>query len=293
MEILESVSLTKLLAENQTWSQEIFSTFVDNMHFPYITVPKKYILPSVPILGVEETSARQFLLATREFFPEKLKEFTVLNPVLQNKRERSKLSLVKILNINNFNYLVKLTFEILYLGGASKDEIINLGNQSFSSSVFTDRIYFNFKIFLLDSFLIKHNQLIEFKLSSFSESIYKKLTEIVGKKFHSELFDEIDYTHILEPIYTKLELLKFWKLGKVYQPLQIENHSLSICFLNFNIQENINNFISFHTILNDLTNNKDLNSNTLKNFYNWLEKFSFQRITSKSGNIAWKIFYFT
>jgi len=172
-------------------------------------------------------------------------------------------------------------------------EIINLGNQSFSSSVFTDRIYFNFKIFLLDSFLIKHNQIVEFKLSSFSESIYKKLTEIVGKKFHSELFDEIDYTHILEPIYTKLELVKFWKLGKIYQPLQIENHSLSICFLNFNIQENINDFISFHTILNDLTNNKDLNSNTLKNFYNWLEKFSFQRISSKSGNIAWKIFYFT
>lgn len=285
---IDSDTLTRLLRNNSKWSSNRYETYIDNMHYPFILLPENYILPEVSIYGIDETSAQSYILAIQKFLPAEFREFTVLSPS-HKKGERSKLTLIKIFNIYRYHYLVKCNFEMLYLGGAESKEVVVKGTQQYSASIMTNRIYFQFKIFALNSLKTLDERILELNLKNYSPSVHSRETDVRGKGFYSELFDEVDYTEILQPVYEILSLSKYWKLGRIYHPLLIENHSLGIGFLDFAPQKIINDFISFHALLKDLNEEKLPDSSTIGNFHTWLKKYTFERKISRGGNMVWKI----
>ncbi len=291
MNITEVKSLKRMLEDLSPAFIKYYDVYVDNLKQPFIVLPETYTLPSVPHIGINYNSARDFLKGIVPQFSPYLKEFYVM-PNSRPKRDSGKLMLVKDFSIENNIFLYIIKFETTYLGGSKKEDKIMEGTQEFSTSIRTNRVYFSASIFPVQELIKKEDLIIDFVVPSYTPIYYNTEMSIDKKKLFSELFDEIDYSPMIDTIKNRLELPNHWKLGKVYEPIFIEYLSMCIRFLSFNIQDNIQNFSKFYKILTNVVQKEDtIHLESIQFFHKWLEKFSFERSRTISGNMAWKILF--
>ncbi|HMV77602.1 MAG TPA: hypothetical protein PL048_14745 [Leptospiraceae bacterium] len=305
MNLDDSAYLNGFLRSYTAHEKKDHTVYVDNLKTPFILLDKRYVLPSVPLMGVDKNSAFQFLNAVIENFPGAIQGFHVL-PEARPKRDIQKLALVKHFeaDVNQFIYMIK--FETAYLGGAAKDEIVSPATQGYSASVLTDRIYFHAKIFSVENVMYRDRNIADFTVRRFEPSIYQQAAgQETKKKNYSELFDEIDYSELLGPVKEFMGINDLnWKLRSLYEPVWVEHMSLTLRFLNFQIMENTEYFKSFRELFTapsersvsapsaeELFREYESESVSLakKLFIHWLNRHSFERTKSSSGNPAWKI----
>jgi hypothetical protein len=291
MNISEVKSLKILLEELSPTLIKYYDVYVDNLKQPFIILPESYKLPSVPHTGINYNCAKEFLKGIAPHFSPHLRDFYVM-PNSRPKRDSGKLMLVKDFSIENNIFLYVIKFESTYLGGAKKEDKILEGTQEFSTSILTNRVYFSASIFPVQELVKQEGFIIDFVVPSYTPIYYDTEMSINKKKFFSELFDEIDYSPMIDTIKNRLELPNHWKLGKIYEPIFIEYLSMCIRFLSFNIQDNIQNFSKFHKILTNVVQREDtIHLESIQFFHKWLEMFSFERSRTISGNMAWKILF--
>ncbi|MCB1180164.1 MAG: hypothetical protein KDK36_21480 [Leptospiraceae bacterium] len=285
----ETRALNRVIRDIQPDKNKKYDIHVDSLHLPFIILEEKYLLPSIPLLEIDFNSAKIFLQEIAPHFSSHLKEFFII-PETRPKKDSCKLMLAKEIEINSSRFIYIIKFETVYLGGADKENKITEGTQNLSPSIKTNRIYFTSRILPVSQIIKSKGEIIDFEIPKYEPSIYSKETEGHKKKFFSELFDEIDYSEVMNEIKSSLEIEKHWKLGRVFDPIFIEHLSMSVRFLNFDIEENINEFKKFYKLVTNVVERNDFSDiETILNFHKWLEKFSFERTKTLSGNIAWKI----
>ena len=157
----------------------------------------------------------------------------------------------------------------------------------------TDRIYFSTRIIPIKNVIRADGEIIDFEVQTFDKGLFFSETEAVNTdrpRNYSELFDEIDYSHIMEPIKQSLKISQpHWTLGKIYEPVYIEYLTLAIRFLSVSYEKVLSHFSHFYEILEIIHGDGAISEITKRNFVFWLSKHSFERGTSPSGNMRWKI----
>jgi hypothetical protein len=266
--------------------------FVDNLHSPYILLNAEYILPALSNTDLTENDIYPYLQILSNFIPEAMTNCSVL-PIQKPKRESGKISLVREISLRGHNYLYIFKIDAAYLGGSLRDKIKVSASQVKHPAIETDRIYFSTRIIPIKNVIRADGEIIDFEVQTFDKGLFFSETEAVNTdrpRNYSELFDEIDYSHIMEPIKQSLKISQpHWTLGKIYEPVYIEYLTLAIRFLSVSYEKVLSHFSHFYEILEIIHGDGAISEITKRNFVFWLSKHSFERGTSPSGNMRWKI----
>jgi len=289
----EARNLNELLRSVKTGTKN-YSIAIDNIKSCYIELENEYILPPVPLDGIDSHTGISYLKAILPFIGNLLSDFQVL-PIPWPKRELHKLVLANEVLIDEYKYIYMIKLDCAYLGGARANEIVTQATQKFTASVRTKKVFLSLSIIPVESIEKEKSQIIYFNPKIFVKEKLVQFEDLDSsrKKFISELFDEIDYSSTLEPLKKLLGINESnWKIGKIFEPLYFDNLVPTIRFLNLNHSENIKMFKKFHSILELEQIQETIGNNFLiEDFQKWLRLFRFERTLTPSGNIAWKIFY--
>jgi hypothetical protein len=290
--MIQTKKINQILSNINTKNPAKYSIYIDNLHSPYILLDKEYLMPSVSNFNLNTNECTELSEIYSQLIPELLIGNSLL-PEPKPKREHSKLCYADSFNWMGGTFIFLLKIEVSYLGGSSKNKIVKPATQSNYPSYYTDRIYFSTRIFAVQDITHSDGNLSDFTPISLKESLYlhEPKTDITSKpKIFSELFDEIDYKQILEPILTKLHIRSDeFKLLPIYSPIGIEMFSLVIRFLNSSKSESIKEFQKFSEIVSSIHTRNDINTASLKIFHEWFRKHRTERELSPSGNVRWKI----
>ena len=291
MNILETRKLNQFLKTLSTQKNSSFSIYVDNLHTAYILTPQNYILPSFHKFHFEYEPCYKYLTAIAQFIPEAIEGCQVLS-YPKPLKEVGKLCLIKEISYNGFPYLYLFKLDLHYLGGSLSQAYIKRETSYHTSSVTTNKIYFSSRIVPITDIIQEGNTIIDFKAKEYTPGLFMVEKDANTSKIrHSaEIFDDIDYSKILDPIYQQLEIDKFWQPSKVYRPLYIEYQTLSLRFFEPSFQMSLNEFQSFSGFLEFVhTENLDIFQRDVENYHKWLSSHSVTRTQSLSGNMLWEI----
>lgn len=270
------------------------SIYVDNLHSPFVLLEENYILPAISNMDLSINDVLPYLEIMARLIPEAISGCSIL-PMQKPKRESGKISLVKEISLRGFNYLYIFKFDAAYLGGSSKEKIIIPASQTSYPSIETDRIYFSARIIPIKNVIRADGEIIDFEVQEFDKGIF--FSEVEANKSdmprnYSELFDEIDYSHIIEPVKIGLKISHpNWILGKIYEPIYVEYLTLCLRFLSTSYKDIYAHFSHFYEVLEVVHTSKNISEISLRNFIYWLGKHSFKRDISPSGNMRWKILF--
>jgi len=268
------------------------SVFVDNLHSPFLLLEEEYTLPPISNMDLTKKDIFPYLQILSKYIPEAMVDCSVL-PMQKPKRETGKISLVREISLRGHNYLYIFKIDAAYLGGSPRDKVKVSASQVMHPAIETDRIYFSARIVPIKNVIRADGEIIDFEVQAFDKGLFfSEPEEAVSDRPRnfSELFDEVDYSHIIEPIKISLKIQQpNWVLGKIYEPVYIEYMTLSIRFLSASYNSIHSHFSHFYEILEIIHANGTISDIAKRNFIYWLGRHSFERGTSPSGNMRWKI----
>jgi hypothetical protein len=273
--------------------RESVKIYLDNLHSPFIELPRSYLLPSVSLLeGPDRESAAQYLRQLMEIIPNFLSGYQIL-PEPRPRKELGKIFLVKEIQTNfRKNFLDILVLDMAPLGGTPKEAIRAPGKQNYSPKIETNRVYFQNRIICVDSVIQKDDLIFDFdayEMREWIDDLSVQNFEYHRIKPFSEIFDEPDYTR-----QEKLILKMFgidsqnWKLGNIFHPLGIDHLSLSFRSLEFSGSRR--EFIwkkIFPLIWHE--SDSEITKETREFWDIYLKSFSISRSYSDSGNPRWEV----
>ncbi|TGK21141.1 hypothetical protein EHO61_04620 [Leptospira fluminis] len=306
----EISELNSILANVPKGSNIPHSIYVDNLHTPFIEFEQDYALPPCSVFEVDFPAAKSFLESVKERLPELVSNCLVL-PEPRPKRDSDRLFLVKPFypEEETFRenspkywekhlppYLLVVSFQLMYLGGAEKQDVLAQAVQGRTMSVRTKRIYYLARVVPLDYLVIDDGLVVDFFPRKYGESEFMVQ---VGAEYHdnirhthSEIFDEVDYSKQIKIIGETLGITsKDWLLGRIFEPLAVEYLTLTARFLDSSLGKIARDFISFRQVVDLLltSDNMTFEESARESLYAWLRSHTSERILSPSGNMAWKI----
>ncbi|XDD50273.1 hypothetical protein AB3N59_00140 [Leptospira sp. WS92.C1] len=274
--------------------------YVDNLHTPFIQLEDSYILAPTSVHGVEFSAAKEFLLQVEQLVPELIAGCYVL-PEAKPKKNSNHLFLVKPLTTSEADeekkFIFVVSFILSYLGGSPAEMIIKGPAQGKTTSVRTRRIYYLARILPLESIETKNGQLIDFSTRKYKETEFMVDVDTVPafnkiQHTYSELFDDVDYSKQISLIHSILNMDKeIWKPGKVFEPIDVELHTISSRFLDSSQERILNQFQTFRHLIDLLLSPESMTIDSVKQepLHNWLRSFGAERDVTPSGNMLWKI----
>ncbi|PJZ56356.1 LIC_10030 family protein [Leptospira barantonii] len=301
MELNQIEELNRILisATGQNRSHDIF---VDNLHAPFLQFEDSFILPSTSVYGVDFSAAKEFLLQAEQLIPELIGGCHVL-PIAKPKKNSNHLFLVKELPFTKREgeeekkFVFVVSFILSYLGGAPTPMIVKQPMQGKTASVRTQRIYFLARILPLESFETKNGIIVDFVTRKYKETEFMVDVDTVPsfnkiQHTYSELFDDVDYSKQISTIHSLLNIDKeIWKPGKVFEPIDVELHTISSRFLESSQERIFNQFESFRHLIDLLLSTESMTIDSIKQepLHDWLRSFGTERDVTPSGNMLWKI----
>lgn len=291
MQIKDIQSINKVLLdlEGKNKPGEIY---VDNLHSPYIKFNEHYELPQSSITKPEFPAILEYVKILMKFLPEAI-EGTSLLPEPRPKKETGKLFFVRPILFADRKFLYVFSTDMQYLGGAKPDEIKKSAAQNLTPSVLTDRIYFQSKIFPIESVVEEGDFVTDFKSVRFLGGIFRldvdRNAESKPRRF-SEIFDELDFSEMEAKIREELGInSEIWPMGRVYSPIGIDYLSLSLRFLKPSLPSIIREFRKYYSVLDP--GEGGVSPETRNAFHQFLFKHETSRTQSRSGNMLWKIHF--
>jgi hypothetical protein len=292
MNIQDTNFLNKYLQNLSHGNSINYPVYIDSLRTAFIITENEYILPNVSLHGIDKDTTLEYLKQISPFLRNQISSFQVF-PDAWPRRDINKLILMKEFSIleNKFIYMWK--FECGYLGGSARESFITPATQKYSPSVKTNRIYFSIRIFQVTNVRRINGQINGFEPMFLDRDKYIEMEDTYDKKvkIYSELFDDLDYSSTLDPVKNILNINSDnWKLGKIYDPIIFENLVPSIRFLQIDVNKNIQEFTKFYKILDyDSVRQNKIDSETLRNFKEWLSIHNFEKSSTLSNNNSWKI----
>lgn len=105
-----------------------------------------------------------------------------------------------------------------------------------------------------------------------------------------ELFDDVDYSGLLDPIKEKQGIKAIWKPGKIYDPISIEYRSLAFNFLESSYKEIYNRFSGFLSVYDNILFGREDKNDEHDSYLAYLSSIQTERTLSPSGNLLWKVY---
>ncbi|MCG6191654.1 hypothetical protein LFX25_00140 [Leptospira sp. FAT2] len=299
MELNQIEELNRILssASGQNRPNEIF---VDNLHTSFFEFEDSFILPSTSVYGVDFAAAKEFLLQAEQLIPELIRKCHVL-PIAKPKKNSNQLFLVKEFPSSKVDdekkFVFVVSFILSYLGGAPTSMIVKPAAQGKTVSVRTRRIYFSARILPLESFEMKNGVIVDFVTRKYKETEFMVDVDTIPsfnkiQHTYSELFDDVDYSKQISTIHSILSIDKeIWKPGKVFEPIDVELHTISTRFLECSQERIFSQFESFRHLIDLLLSPESMTIDSVKQepLHDWLRSFRTERDVTPSGNMLWKI----
>lgn len=291
MQIKDLKSLNKQL-QNLEGKNKKGDVYVDNLHSPYIKFSEEFVLPSSSITKPEFPAVADFVQILIKFIPEAI-EGTSLLPEARPKKETGKLFFVRPILFEDKKFMYVFSTDMQYLGGAKPEEIKKAAAQNLSPSVVSDRIYFQAKVFPVESYVEEGDQVSDFKSVRFQGGVFRvesdREAENKPRKF-SEIFDELDFSDLESKIREELGInSEIWPMGRVYSPIGIDYLALSMRFLKPSLPKIMREFRKYYRILNPGA--EGVAPEITKAYHQYLFKHETSRTISRSGNMLWKIHF--
>lgn len=299
MELIQIEELNKILSSisGQNRPHEIF---VDNLHTAFLEFEENFILPSTSVYEIDFSAAKEFLLQAEQLIPELIQGCNVL-PIPKPKKNSNQLFLVKEIHFSKENqnkkFIFVVSFILTYLGGAPNSMIVKQPVQGKTAAIRTRRIYFLARILPLESLEFQNDVLVDFLTRRYKETEFMIDVDSVSsynksQHTYSELFDDVDYSKQISMIHSILNINKeIWKPGKVFEPIDVELHTISSRFLESSQERIFNQFETFRHLIDLLLSPESMTINLMNQepLHEWLHSFETERGTTPSGNMLWKI----
>ncbi len=306
----EVKTLNKLLKNANQNRNKPSSLFVDNLHTSFLEFEEKYILPSTSVFEIEYESAASYLKSLVRLAPELISDFCVL-PEPRPKRDSDRLFLIRpfypegetfrenspqVWKEHPPKYAVLISFFLMHLGGATKEDVQFAAYQGRTMSAHTKRVYFSTRVIPIESLTLEDSVVVDFIPRKYIESDF--MIQISPDTFdgvrhtYSEIFDEIDYSKQVKIINEIIGIQPGdWTLGKIFEPLAVEYLTLTARFLDPSAENIAKDFISFHQVVDLLLrpDSMTLEESARTSFFTWLRSHKAERLLSPSGNMTWRI----
>ncbi|TGL63180.1 hypothetical protein EHQ58_01695 [Leptospira ognonensis] len=291
MQIKDLKSLNHQL-QNLEGKNKKGEVYVDNLHSPYIKFSEEFVIPASSITKPEFSAIVDFVQILVKFIPEAI-EGTSLLPEPRPKKETGKLFFVRPILFEDKKFMYVFSTDMQYLGGAKPEEIKKAAAQNLSPSVISDRIYFQAKVFPVESFIEEGDQVSDFQSVRFQGGVFRiesdREAENKPRKF-SEIFDELDFSDLESKIREELGInSEIWPMGRVYSPIGIDYLALSMRFLKPSLPKIMREFRKYYRILSPGT--EGVSPEITKAYHQYLFKHETSRTLSRSGNMLWKIHF--
>ncbi len=291
MQIKDLKTLNKQLLDLEGKNKQ-GEIFVDNLHSPYIKFEEEFILPQSSITKPEFSAIVDYVQTLIKFLPEAI-EGTSLLPEPRPKKDTGKLFFVRPILFEDKKFLYVFSTDLQYLGGANPNEIKKPASQNLVPSVVTDRIYFQAKVFPIESFVEENDFVSDFKSVRFQGGIFRiesgREADEKPTRF-SEIFDELDFSDLESKIRAELGInSEIWPMGRVYSPIGIDYLSLSMRFLKPSLPKIIREFRKYYKILSP--GEEGVAQEVTNAYHKYLFKHETSRTQSRSGNMLWKIHF--
>ncbi|AXR63786.1 LIC_10030 family protein [Leptospira mayottensis] len=297
MEVNQIEELNRILV-SVSGQNRPYEIFVDNLHTAFFQFEDSFILPSTSVYEVDFSAAKEFLLQAQQLIPELIRGCHVL-PIAKPKKKSNQLFLVKETpsSEENKKFVFVVSFILTYLGGAPTPMIVKQPLQGKTAAVRTQRIYFSARILPLESFEFKNGVLVDFVTRKYKETEFMVDVDTVSsfnkaQHTYSELFDDVDYSKQISMIHSILNIKKeIWKPGKIFEPIDVELHTISSRFLDGSQERIFNQFESFRHLIDLLLSQESMTIDSVKQepLHDWLRSFETERGVTPSGNMLWKI----
>ncbi|MDV6234042.1 hypothetical protein CH379_000135 [Leptospira ellisii] len=298
MELNQIEELNRILS-SVTGKNRPSEIFVDNLHTPFLRFEESFILPPTSVYGVEFSAAKEFLLQAEQLVPELIAGCHVL-PIPKPKKNSSHLYLVKPLpseSDENGKFVFVVSFILSYMGGAARESIVKQAQQGLTASVRTRQIYFLARILPLESLELIQGQIVDFTTRKYKETEFMVDVDTgpASSKIqhtYSELFDDIDYSKQISMIHSVLDIRKeIWEPGKIFEPIDVELHTISSRFLDDSQERIFGRFGTFRHLIDLLLSPESMTIDSVKRepLHDWLRSFGTERDVTPSGNMLWKI----
>ncbi|MBE8364953.1 LIC_10030 family protein [Leptospira borgpetersenii] len=299
MEINQIEELNRILI-SVSGQNRPYEIFVDNLHTTFFQFEDSFILPSTSVYEVDFSAAKEFLLQAQQLIPELIGGCHIL-PIAKPKKKSNQLFLVKEIPSSQKNenkkFVFVVSFILTYLGGAPTPMIVKQPVQGKTATVRTQRIYFSARILPLESFEFKNGVLVDFVTRKYKETEFMVDVDSISsfnkaQHSYSELFDDVDYSKQISMIHSILNINKeIWKPGKIFEPIDVELHTISSRFLDGSQERIFNQFESFRHLIDLLLSPESMTIDSVKQkpLHDWLRSFETERGITPSGNMLWKI----
>ncbi|GBF51311.1 hypothetical protein LPTSP4_28430 [Leptospira ryugenii] len=266
--------------------------YVDNLHSPYIQFTETFTVPSSSLNRPEMSAVHQFIEILSHYIPEAI-EGTSLLPEPRPKKETGKLFFARPIMFANKQFIYIFSTDMQYLGGALPNEIKKPAQQNQAPSFETDRIYFNAKIFPVESILINSDYVEDFNSHRFRGGVFRmeadRSADSKPQRF-AEIFDELDFSDLEAKIRVELGITsEIWPMGRVFSPVGIDYLALSLRFLKPSLSKIIREFRSYYSILDP--GQEGVDEKVVNAFHKYLFAHETTRLSSRSGNVRWKIHF--
>ncbi|NCN11319.1 MAG: hypothetical protein GW938_15890 [Leptospira sp.] len=276
------------------------TVYIDNLHSAYLELGDFFNLPSCSSMnGPDYHSVQEYLDQVLPLAP-KLFEGLHLLPEPRPKKEIGKIIFVKEMpSVGNQKFLLVLSIDFFYLGGAKACEVIQKSTQELTSSIKASRIYFKISIVPVEEIITKRNRIVGFNTFEMKELLnWKQTNEGSSTRILpiTVMFDDIDFQEQEKLLQKVLNINdSIWKLGKIYTTTGMDFLSFSLRFLTPDISlieeqwaefgsSVWNRISSLENYIDGKSEDKDI-----QEFHRFLEKHEVESQMSASGNLRWKI----
>lgn len=282
------------------FNKEKHSIYVDNLHCAYLELGKTYVLPSCSSMnGPNYISVQEYLDQILPLAPMLFDSMQLL-PEPRPKKEIGKIFLTKeIPSVGSQKFILVLSIDFFYLGGAKPSEILQKSTQELTSSVKSSRIYFKISIVPVQEIFYKRGRIVGFDTLEMKELLeFKQSNEAGSSRILpiTVMFDDIDFQAQESLLQKALNIQDSnWKLGKIYTLAGMDFLSFSLRFLIPDISfiekkwseigpEIWNRITSLERYIDTNSSDQDL-----KKFHSFLRQHRAESEMSASGNLCWKI----
>ncbi len=257
--------------------------YIDSFKHPYVQLEKEIILPSVSLVNFEPLEAKKIYQLLIDYFPSFTEDFKIIHQD-QIIGQKKYYSFIKIFNYLNYYIALELKILCSYAGGADKNEILNSNIQNYSPSFITNKLYYFLHFYISVTYDIKNHLIFNIKGLSIPEiqNYVIPYTDTKGERWATSLFDETDFSELLDYFLSKFSYewkLKFWK-----KPFLIEKSTLAMNLIDIRqLQYLVEPYIKFIEEYSKVE--KWNNEIFIKYFQEWKYEICF----SKNGNLLWKL----
>ena len=286
MEIAEALQLSAMLGQGAQPETD-GKLCVDTFRTPYCRWSEPFEWPSVSLLHSEPAAAAQLIERLNGRMAAFFRGMNIL-PEARPRRDEPNLHLVRVLSYEGSHYLFKLRILMTYMGGAESSQMEH-SVQDRSPAFRTDRIYFQARIFPVNSVERREGIIVDFEPEHYDPASGIRSGGLEAHhtaRWNVVLFDEMDFSDLEKELRERVTDAK-WQPGRLFNPFVIDHGTVNWNLFHVPDAEAILPY--FHRLWHHLKSGRELDHEDRRFWEDYYTGWKYRRFLSAGGNPHWEI----